>query len=144
MTTDERPLASTKPGATAAEILAACLYVIATHGPRFDNCGICMNIDMEIDESTGGLPLEEVFDIRGKVREKFSELAQKWPQFSGNFDYPVPSPYADYSAEYAYHCRMKWIGEYGELRRSLLHFVFAEASRIAAVENGAVPLNELR
>lgn len=144
MTTDERPLADTKLDATAAEILAACLHVIAEYGPRYDNLGICMNIDMEVDESTRGRPLEEVFAIRGDVREKFSELAQKWPQFSGDFDYPVPSPYAGYSAETAYHHRMKWIGEYGELRRSLLRFVLAEASRIAAVENGATPLTELR
>ena len=144
MTTDERPLADTKLDATAAEILAACLHVIAEHGPRYDTCGICSNIDAEVDEIAKGLSFDVVQGICWGLRRKFSEIAAKWPQFSGSADYPVPSPYAGYSTEEAYHRRTKWTGEYGELRRSLLRFVLAEASRIAAVENGATPLNELR
>lgn len=63
--------------------------------------------------------------------ESLDKLFVRWPNYSGERDYPVPSPRSDESPRQAYHqVGDLWAGEYGALRMALLDFCIAEVQRI--------------
>lgn len=78
--------------------------------------GICGNL------SHGGLAGDEPDDV-------LEEAFRAWPKFSGNADYPVPSPEHGLSNEGAYLFLNLWDGEYGKLRLELLDFCIEYAER---------------
>lgn len=56
----------------------------------------------------------------------FRELCLPWPEYSGSFDFPVPSPDKSLRPEQAYYLLPKWKGEYGEARKRLLQWCIDE------------------
>jgi hypothetical protein len=66
-----------------------------------------------------------------QTQEEFVATARRWPEHSGDEDYPVPSPCAGMSAEDYYNhasCMQMWLpGEpYADARLRLLRFVIDE------------------
>lgn len=65
--------------------------------------------------------------------ELLSPLFYKWPFFSGDARFPVPSWTPELSAERAYYRSLdKWSGEYGAMRLSLLFFLIEELEKEVA------------
>lgn len=58
------------------------------------------------------------------IWEEFDELAKRWPEYSGDYTFPVPHPTR--TAEAAYHDAQKrlamWKGKYGAARLRLLNW----------------------
>lgn len=54
-------------------------------------------------------------------------IFRKWPKFSGQINFPVPSPYKSVSHGAAYFKYNRWSkkSKYGQLRHELLDFVIA-------------------
>jgi hypothetical protein len=72
--------------------------------------------------------------------KQMEELWVRWPEYSGNLVYPVPSPTPQnptpkpYAAKDAYMQLHHWIGEYGESRKRLLTWLIHEVSKIVLLE----------
>ena len=83
--------------------------------------GICMLLE----RSLGCSP----FWFGEHVRPILNGLFARWPEFSGDFLYPVPALRARLST--AYHRFDKWTGRtaYGRARRSLLAFMITELEK---------------
>ena len=57
-------------------------------------------------------------------------LSPKWPKYSGDIAYPVPSPNGKETPMYAYNYSDNlWTGEYGQLRYELLDFLIEELNK---------------
>ena len=57
-------------------------------------------------------------------------LSPKWPKYSGDIAYPVPSPNGKETPMYAYNYSDNlWTGEYGQLRYELLDFLIEELTK---------------
>lgn len=69
----------------------------------------------------------------GQVR---SHLTRNWTHYSGDIEYPVPSPSLLIDAQEFYEpCDNKYIGTYGDLRISLLdHYINGVSSLLKAYE----------
>ena len=80
-------------------------------GPRYDDCGICVNIDC-----LTGYKIADICRIVGR-------LSKNWKHFSGDENFPVPSTSAKWSSSSAAHFNVdnKWIGRYGRMRVQLLN-----------------------
>ena len=103
------------------------LYALKAGDIPFRGCGICAN-------------LKENANL--KVDDFLHPCFRTWKQFSGNYDYPVPSPYSDeYSASDVYnttHEDYMWNPEhpYGSLRLDLLEHLIRECED--AIDNGGL------
>ena len=75
--------------------------------------GICFNV--------GEVFLAESDDEFFMLQRKVCELAQGWPEYSGNWHYPVPCE--GKTAEAAYLGLPLWEGEYGAARLRLLDYL---------------------
>lgn len=84
------------------------LKELKTNGPKYLEFGICSNVDDD--------PCE------------LFELFEKWPEFSGSIDYPVPHPTLNPIDAYNGFADL-WIGEYGEARKRLLDFCITELEK---------------
>lgn len=86
---------------------------IKEHGPSDPKCGLCHNIARALPEQV----------LRMQFRPLLRSLFQRWPEFSGDEDYPVPSE-DERDADEAYN-RMGslYVGEYGASRMALLNFI---------------------
>ena len=92
-------------------------------GCDFDCCmGICSNVNRALYK----LDLHEVCPS-----SELRTLFETWPKYSGDVDYPVPSPSKDWSAakQYGMVADM-WAGEYGELRLELLNHCISELEKL--------------
>jgi hypothetical protein len=70
---------------------------------------------------------------------KLDRLFERWPDYSGSRDYPVPSARSDLTAAQAYDMADNlWVGQYGDMRKALLDFCIAEVERIIAGEADAL------
>lgn len=76
--------------------------------------GICTNVDNHIH------PNDSL-----AVDQLLKRLFVKWPKFSGDVVYPVPSPSAGESPKRAFEMS-RWVGPYGDLRRELLDFLIEQ------------------
>lgn len=65
------------------------------------------------------------------LKLEFARLYKKWPEYSGNPTYPVPSPDGKYTPEQAfdYTCEDKYAGEYGAARMRLLNWCIEELQK---------------
>jgi hypothetical protein len=52
-----------------------------------------------------------------------------WPEYSGDYNYPVPSPYKRVSAQMYYEHNSKWEGAYGSSRMRLVNFLIRELEK---------------
>jgi len=82
------------------------------------NCGICTLAALTpytIDESAAitHYTIDELI---------MDNIVSVWPDFSGDYYYPVPSPICGQSSYHAYWELRKWEGAYGEKRKELLNF----------------------
>lgn len=57
---------------------------LAHKGPIDKKFGICMNLDLVLEEMKAGISTGRTYDLIGK-------LAEGWPEHSGNYNYPIPS-----------------------------------------------------
>lgn len=121
----QRLIAKVSSTDSKARVLAVCVSVILTSGPRLPKSGACINVEAEVSYVRFGDLLE--------ISELFNALCEKWPKFSGDYLYPVPSPYPGILPvelyQYMPHIP-KWSGQYGALRREMLEFVRDEAFRL--------------
>ena len=53
------------------------------------------------------------------------DLFSSWDKFSGEYNYPVPSPTSGMTPRSAFSNLPKWKGEYGKLRKELLKHCIA-------------------
>lgn len=93
--------------------------LIATREYPILHSGICANAMQRIQAKQG---------YRSAAVRELQLLFRAWPEFSGDIDYPVPSPFANRSPEQAYdHAGLRpWgNGVYGKARRRLLEFCIA-------------------
>jgi hypothetical protein len=69
--------------------------------------------------------------LRRNAYTNLSELEEafrRWPEYSGDVDYPVP--YWPMSPDAAYNATDDvWVGEYGEARLRLVDFLIGECER---------------
>lgn len=107
-----------------AKILTALLE-IRDEGPSSNASGICHNLDKNVfianDKRTD---LKECGEVSNWLEFNFV----KWPKFSGEIAYPVPTPEGvNFTPETMYFAQEdQWVGEYGELRYELLDFLIAQ------------------
>lgn len=78
--------------------------------------GICWHINNEIDIN---------FD-----HSVLCDLFSSWDKFSGEYNYPVPSPNSDMTPRSAFSNLPKWKGEYGKLRKELLKHCIATLEQV--------------
>ncbi len=75
----------------------------------------------------------DVYELLGdkSIMETLSSIMAKWPAHSGSLEYPIPSthPKLNYFEIY-WSTDNYWIGQYGQLRRELLHFCINELVRM--------------
>lgn len=102
------------------------LYTLKAGDIPFRDYGICVNLEERAN-----------IDVAYFMQPCF----RTWRQFSGNYDYPIPSPYASdkYSASGVYsttHTDDMWNPEhpYGSLRLDLLEHLIRECED--AIDNG--------
>lgn len=91
------------------------------------------------DRGLGIYPnMDIVTDCNLRLQWQFEAIAKKWPHYTGNDRYPVPSPYETTAIEeyqwriqqgYLYSDGDMWSGRYGQLRKDLLAFVIAELKK---------------
>lgn len=82
-----------------------------TTGAFDGRCGICWNVSEVLERNCA---------------KAVCVLAKSWPLYSGEQEFPVPSPTGrDPSAAY-YERTGMWEGPYGDLRMQLLDFLIAE------------------
>jgi len=94
--------------------LEALRRLAAGRGPAYRAFGICAY-------------LRETADTRPP---ELDEAFQRWPEYSGSLDYPVPSMRPDMTPSEAYnHYPDVWVGEYGEARLRLVDFLIGECER---------------
>tara|TARA_R110002073_G_scaffold244480_2_gene406514 strand:- start:354 stop:647 length:294 start_codon:yes stop_codon:yes gene_type:complete len=80
-------------------------------GNRVEYLGLCDHIHLVAPETMPAI----------------KRIFKKWPKFSGHILYPVPSPFHNKNAEYAFLlCDEMYYGEYGKLRLELLDFILEE------------------
>lgn len=91
---------------TSYRLLAIRLGCITKRG-----FGICSNVGYAV-----GVPI---------IRDLFP----KWPQFSGDIDYPIPSPNQKTHYINAYYKYPLWKGAYGEERLDLVRFLSNELTQ---------------
>lgn len=106
------------------ELLDA-LRQLRDEGPRNSREGICWSVNVSLREA-GHAP-----EKRHEALALLQDLCQEWPEFSGDQDYPVPSPFQGRYASEAYDladARDMWseLSPYGSARRRLLAFLIAE------------------
>ena len=109
------------------DLLNACVYIRDT-GPNKD-FGICANIGLFI---SGG-SRTYVGSYKSAI---LKSIFRKWPEFSGDFAYPIGS--VDTDCDQFYH--VAWVKgilwdestEYGQARIRLLHFCIAELESMIA------------
>ena len=86
--------------------------------------GICSNVNRALD-------MLELYVV--SPYKELGKLFKTWPKYSGDIDYPVPSPYKDLSAATQYGMAMDmWEGAYGELRIELLDHCIYELEKLCA------------
>lgn len=105
---------------SVSSLLAALLYikdqVPALQAGTSEYCRECCGICFHLSEVT--LP-HELFRVSN--RDLFDKIASMWPKYSGDSDYPVPSPNGNIHPVVIYTITKNcWIGEYGALRIELL------------------------
>lgn len=95
------------------QALLDAAYCIKENGPIDPQCGLCHNVLIALPEWAARMPFKPVL----------RSLFQRWPEFSGDEDYPVPSE-DERDADEAYN-RMGslYVGEYGASRMALLNFI---------------------
>ena len=110
--------------------------------------GICDNIYSVMDQLFGQgdrwvIPAKDGVEIA--IFMWIQQVAQKWPKWSGDIDYPVPCPsgmgieelragvYTPMDAYHYFH--NLWQGAYGDLRRELLDFLINELEQANGTGN---------
>lgn len=112
---------------TPEQILAVCTAALLCGHIPSSIAGICGNVVELIDE---GFMYRAPFGLRDAVLSLLTDIASKWPSFSGNLQYPVP--HSSMNPEDAYNELGLWEDdEYGDARRSLLEFVHSQALALA-------------
>lgn len=108
------------------------LYALKAGNIPFRDYGICVNLEEGWQLEEGGY-----LDVDYFLQPCF----KTWRHFSGDYAYPVPSPYASdkYAASYVYYTTHKedmWNPEhpYGSLRLDLLEHLIRECED--AIDNG--------
>lgn len=111
-------------GATERQSLEAGFLRLSQRMGEYHNpgTGICHQLYLWARREWG---------IVRQAQEEFNATARRWPEHSGNEDYPVPSPDAWMSAEdyynHASYMQMWLPGEpYADARLRLLRFVIDE------------------
>ena len=92
-----------------AVIEAADALADGSRAPMFSNCGLCANLSAAVDTDCEHLVLV---------------VAQYWPEFSGDAEFPVPHP--ELSPCDGYRRGLydgQWSGKYGATRRRLAKFI---------------------
>lgn len=105
------------------EVLKA-LHKIKKNGPKNRGQGICLAVHQVINKKID----KDELDLFLK------ELFQKWPKFSGDKGYPIPSPHEAYTACGFYNeasCTEMWCPDYpyAALRWELLDFMISHLSK---------------
>ncbi len=87
----------------------------------YEGFGICSNLREIADEGSYAL---------------LADLWTKWPYFSGNRRYPVPSSNSDSNSNVKNRSFWDKNTEYGQLRWNLLDFLISELSSLEGEDNG--------
>ena len=103
-------------------LLEALLSIRDTPVEDRPNSGLCGMVRDYVYDKLGGDPADCYDDavvdaaddiVDGLLHDMFTE----WPEFSGDYIFPVPGGY------YAYFGQKRWSGEYGAARERLLQWL---------------------
>lgn len=87
--------------------------------PPISKVGICGNLHFILTSKS-----QRAGRYYMRAWDPLLDLMVQWPHFSGDPEYPIPSPTPDYSARKFYEAtEEKWYGRSGELRRDLCAFL---------------------
>jgi hypothetical protein len=96
---------------------------LAHKGPIDRKYGICMNVNLYLGELKAGISTGRTYDIIG-------ELAEGWPEHSGEYNYPIPSTNNKIAkANNYYNTRLQnkqnklWTRKQKLLRNSLINYI---------------------
>jgi hypothetical protein len=103
------------------KILLECLLKVKRQ-KKERSWGICYSV-------LTAAKLDQVSGINHLV-DKLDALFETWPKFSGDSEFPVPSPLISIpDKEEAYIRLPKWTGRYGRLRIQLLNHCIRELKK---------------
>jgi hypothetical protein len=91
---------------------------------RIGNGGICT----QFHEKYRIVCPDATFNTLDKAENYLRTLTRKWPEYSGNPNYPVPSDIADLTAYMRFQQGSLWLGAYGISRMSLQDFLIASVN----------------
>lgn len=127
---------------TPQEAIRDGLLHIRTNGPNTLYCGICANLDWQLDKN-------EEFEWGSSITTDnlLRQGFKAWPRFSGDVQAPVPAPEDALPSErdpYTYYINLPHIGEvywdretpYGQARWELLDFLIEYFEHLTEAEHG--------
>lgn len=101
--------------------LLDALQHLQLNGAVYETSGICWNTHQVFEQEDTCLRFDE---------EKLKQVFVKWPKFSGDIEYPVPSSTDGCTPREQYDFTDNvWEGDYGDLRKELLQFCIDELSK---------------
>lgn len=110
----------------ARDALLSALLKIEAEGPTCWQVGICRNARAGmVDAGADGTLIASATSI-------MRTLMAKWPEGTGDFEYPVPSGIPGLCAQDAYEDddNYLWSGDYGDRRKRLLAWMIYTLQRI--------------